>query len=114
MGELDLRQAFAADATTVGKDSPAALGLHAGAEPVLTHPADLRRLVLAFHVFITVPDRSGAGNGTNRTSRVNPCVKVVLVDPASSPENQPSGTSKPMHFPRKAAFFNRGDGRERI
>jgi hypothetical protein len=114
MGKSDLRQAFAADATTVGKDSPAALGLHAGAEPVLTHPADLRRLVLAFHVFITVPDRSGAGNGTNRTSRVNPCVKVVLVDPVSCLENQPSGTSKPMHLLRKPTFFNRGSFREKI
>ena len=33
-------------------DLATALGGHAGTEPVLTHTADLGRLILAFHVFL--------------------------------------------------------------
>jgi hypothetical protein len=45
------REAFATRAATAGDRGLAALAGIAGEEPVLTFPADFRRLILAFHKF---------------------------------------------------------------
>jgi hypothetical protein len=73
----DRGQTRAPDSTAVIDNAAATLGGHTGAETVLTHTANFRRLILAFHKVAIAPGGCEVRQSTKRSRTVKPTSRFI-------------------------------------